>query len=155
VSHTRNFGSAKIKSKSPTIRFMTSMDQYRMTGYDWAFLTKFGYHIPGIAARLYLTPIDQDVVHISDLKATFPGAGAGSRLLRIVAELADEAEVVLSLDAKSFGEIRIPDDKLVEWYKRFNFCEAAAETFDEGIPMTRLPCSARFIKSFELHWTDN
>src|SRR3954452_20601078 len=99
----------------PTILFLNKVDRYRTTGDSWMFFIKRYYHVPGIAARFALTPVDRRVVHITDLKATFPGAGEGTRLMRVIADLADEARVVLSLDAKSFGEITIPDDRLIDW----------------------------------------
>ena len=123
----------------PTFVFLNRMDRYRTTSDAWMFFIKCYYHIPGIAARLALTPIDRRVVHITDLKATFPGANEGTRLMRIIADMADEARVVLSLDARSFGEITIPDDKLIDWYGRFGFRETVSDMLESGMPIARFP----------------
>jgi GNAT superfamily N-acetyltransferase len=123
----------------PTILFLNRMDRYRTTGDAWMFFVKRYYHVPGIAARFALTPIDWRVVHITDLKANFPGAGEGTRLMRVIADLADDTRVVLSLDARSFGEITIPDDRLIDWYGRFGFRETVSDTLESGMPMARFP----------------
>jgi len=123
----------------PTIDFLNRMDRYRITGDAWMFFIKRYYHIPGIAARLALTPIDRTVVHITDLKATFPGAGEGTRLMRVLADMADEARVVLSLEARGFGEIAIPTDRLIGWYRRFSFRETVSDALENGVPMARFP----------------
>jgi hypothetical protein len=91
----------------PTILFLNRMDRYRTTGDAWMFFVKRYYHVPGIAARCALTPIDW--------------------------------RVVLSLDARSFGEITIPDDKLIDWYGRFGFRETVSDTLESGMPMARFP----------------
>jgi hypothetical protein len=123
----------------PTIVFLNRMDRYRITGDAWMFFIKCYYHIPGIAARLALTPIDRRVVHITDLKVTFPGIGEGTRLMRLITDMADDARVVLSLDARSFGEIAIPDDRLISWYRRFKFRETVSDVLENGVPMARFP----------------
>ena len=123
----------------PTILFMCRADRYRVTGDAWAFFERRLYHVPGIAARLSLTPIDAKVVHVTDLKATFPGMGEGRRLLETVCGMADDAGVVLSLDARGFGETRIEDEALVRWYRRFRFEVIASDTPEDGIAMARWP----------------
>jgi hypothetical protein len=55
--------------------------------------------------------------------------------MRVIADLADDARVVLSLDARSFGEITIPDDRLIDWYGRFGFRETVSDTLESGMPM--------------------
>jgi hypothetical protein len=92
----------------PTILFLNRMDRYRITCDAWMFFIKRYYHVPGIAARFALTPIDRRVVHITDLKATFPAVGEGTRLMRMMADLADDAQLLLSLTPRASARLRFP-----------------------------------------------
>ena len=47
--------------------------------------------------------------------------------MRLIADMADDARVVLSLDARSFGEIAIPNERLIGWYRRFRFRETVSD----------------------------
>lgn len=66
-------------------------------------------------------PSAKNTVYIDGLYATVTGKGYGSKVLQDICDLADKHKTNLSLWAYSTGHTKIPEHKLMGFYKKFSF----------------------------------
>jgi hypothetical protein len=107
-----------------------------------AYEQQSALQLRGVQATVKFVPIDRRMIHLTHLRAEVPQQGHGTRFMSFLTELADQTGVMLSLDARPYGEILIPLWKLLEWYGRFNFVETPTETPEAGVAMLRWPAEA-------------
>lgn len=68
-------------------------------------------------------PINQDTAYISYVRSVVPGNGEGTRAMRDLAGLADKHGTTLELNAVPLDAKGIPNEKLIDWYKKLGFKE--------------------------------
>lgn len=87
-------------------------------------------------AKAQLYALGNTTIRLSDIQGQ--GGGAGTTLMNLICDLADEFDVRIKLLA--YGYDSIPTEKLVSWYKRFGFESISEfEEDDEGVEMLRDP----------------
>jgi len=96
-----------------------------------------GWRLIGIKGRWMTVELwaQEQGIHISSIHV-FPDSartGLATEVMGVLSEMADEFQVELRLNAKPFGEPKIPKRKLKSFYRRFGFEQ------DYGDHMVRAP----------------
>jgi SOS-response transcriptional repressor LexA len=83
---------------TPTGKFLTELEQYRLIKTDIIRNTGYPYQINEISVRLKSKSDDQ-TIYIEGFISNKPKSGEGSAFLSLMTDLADKYDVILSLKA--------------------------------------------------------
>lgn len=104
----------------PNIAFLLALKEEKLEGYESIYRWKFG-DLGSVAATIYADRHDESIVRLGVIEATPPGTGMGSKVLRSLAQKADQLRVELRLIPVPKPGSGWPVDRLVAFYRRFEF----------------------------------
>jgi hypothetical protein len=118
---------------------ISKFEQFIVVGEDGSDVVAF--ELQGDEIPQYFKPFRGPVVAIVSLRSTKPKFGYGSAWMRGLTRLADTHGVALTLFAQTFGNNKIPQQKLVRFYKNHGFRLGALKKVraNQGNTMVRYP----------------